>query len=797
MKSKTVSFYPTDSAKAYKEKLKSRKAEGHEPKKKVKRIIDPDVMDDCGEDLGELNYLQNEEVCWWEMPDNEEMELYQYLKEERPFVLVLAPQCTGTAGWCTVNESIGSEEYPLRLTILHLDYQLQQQRQRQQVLLRHRPHQKKRSIPVLVGRRLDLIYVLDVGEIESARIRHTIASRDSVDIRWYNRWSTIVPRAERVEIGTIPVPDIEYILEQEKKRRTPLHILKPDPQVLPRQQLGKAMMTYNFILKLDPLERLRMQQRRKPFFLQEDQDLRPGQAETRLKIAARTRTRPAAQLGDLRVGDSVDIFRDPPNKDVTGWRGPCKVVAMDRADEGTIDVRWQGRTLPCRPADVRKAVTWWTLIAAPGRGDTKPYQLLVYYVENMAAGTTLLLGYEIGEDGHWRFCDKLMFTSLMLEDRIRCPTSQHRAVRYGRAIRMTWTNDRIDGIAGRHPRTEFSFFRAILDNRSPPDAEYWLDSRVLEAVEVATHLENTERETQALEVEFGSEISRLVIMTSDTHDFPKSEIFSLFANDERHRIILPVNSTGKTKMVIEREADELNKEDLIKHRVEVEKAMSKELGNWIELGALKQRSRQGCTNLMDSRWVIRWKKQPDGKLAVKARLCIKGFKTVQLDLPKDTVKIARQFEPLSNYDVSRHCLEMVRPGFGLKDAPRAVRTGTLGVRVSPWPADALAELDSYDPREDLKVLTICSGIESPLEALRLLGVNPISTGYWDTEARYDAFTIGAIHHLANRTVSGSNPYDRIPRPGLKGFVLENSMGYALFPPATPQGHCATKLWHWV
>eukprot|EP00959_Pyramimonas_sp_CCMP1952_P292774 6123074-Pyramimonas_sp.AAC.1 len=75
---------------------------------------------------------------------------------------------------------------------------------------------------------------------------------------------------------------------------------------------------------------------------------------------------------------------------------------MDRADEGIIDVRWQGRTLPCRPADVRKAVTWWTLIAAPGRGDTKPYQLLVYYVENMAAGTTLLLGYEIGEDGHWR-----------------------------------------------------------------------------------------------------------------------------------------------------------------------------------------------------------------------------------------------------------------------------------------------------------------------------------------------------------------------------------------------------------
>eukprot|EP00959_Pyramimonas_sp_CCMP1952_P209945 4392752-Pyramimonas_sp.AAC.1 len=40
---------------------------------------------------------------------DEEMELYEYLEEERPFVLVMALQCAGTAGWCTVNESIGSE----------------------------------------------------------------------------------------------------------------------------------------------------------------------------------------------------------------------------------------------------------------------------------------------------------------------------------------------------------------------------------------------------------------------------------------------------------------------------------------------------------------------------------------------------------------------------------------------------------------------------------------------------------------------------------------------------------------
>eukprot|EP00959_Pyramimonas_sp_CCMP1952_P441651 9246165-Pyramimonas_sp.AAC.1 len=33
-------------------------------------------MDDCGEDLGELDYLQREEACWWEMPGNELEDYY-------------------------------------------------------------------------------------------------------------------------------------------------------------------------------------------------------------------------------------------------------------------------------------------------------------------------------------------------------------------------------------------------------------------------------------------------------------------------------------------------------------------------------------------------------------------------------------------------------------------------------------------------------------------------------------------------------------------------------------------------
>ena len=47
-----------------------------------------------------------------------------------------------------------------------------------------------------------------------------------------------------------------------------------------------------------------------------------GHAEARLKAAERSRTRPAIQLLDLKPGDMVEFHRDPPGKDVSGWRGP-------------------------------------------------------------------------------------------------------------------------------------------------------------------------------------------------------------------------------------------------------------------------------------------------------------------------------------------------------------------------------------------------------------------------------------------------------------------------------------------
>ena len=60
---KEARFCSTDDAEICKEKQKPRKAEGREPQRKANSILDPSVMDDCGEYLGDLDFLSQEEIA--------------------------------------------------------------------------------------------------------------------------------------------------------------------------------------------------------------------------------------------------------------------------------------------------------------------------------------------------------------------------------------------------------------------------------------------------------------------------------------------------------------------------------------------------------------------------------------------------------------------------------------------------------------------------------------------------------------------------------------------------------------
>ena len=57
-----------------------------------------------------------------------------------------------------------------------------------------------------------------------------------------------------------------------------------------------------------------------------------GTAAEKVKRALNSKTRIAGQQQDYKIGELLDYYRTPPNKDSSGWRGPAKVVDNTEID---------------------------------------------------------------------------------------------------------------------------------------------------------------------------------------------------------------------------------------------------------------------------------------------------------------------------------------------------------------------------------------------------------------------------------------------------------------------------------
>ena len=157
--------------------------------------------------------------------------------------------------------------------------------------------------------------------------------------------------------------------------------------------------------------------------------------------------------------------------------------------------------------------------------------------------------------------------------------------------------------------------------------------------------------------------------------------------------------------------------------------MYDEIMRWHTLGAFKRMSRKLATNVIDARWVLKWN-QVAGKKIIQARLVVRGFKdlqaaqlstfagttsrwgqrivnsvavqkgwqlftadvsqaflrgltfaeaaklkdevirSIQFTMPPGSVPILQQLPGYSDFNPIAEVLEMLRCGFGLKDAPR-------------------------------------------------------------------------------------------------------------------------------
>ena len=153
------------------------------------------------------------------------------------------------------------------------------------------------------------------------------------------------------------------------------------------------------------------------------------------------------------------------------------------------------------------------------------------------------------------------------------------------------------------------------------------------------------------------------------------------------------------------------------------------LTRWLNLGAFERMPKQHATNVIDARWVLKWK-EVNGKRIIQARLVVRGFKDlqaaqlstfagtttrwgqrlvnsvaaqqgwplftadvsqaflrgltfeqaaqmkdevrrdVQFTVPPGSMHILQQLPGFEDFNPLTEVLRMLRCGFGLKDAPR-------------------------------------------------------------------------------------------------------------------------------
>ena len=576
-----------------------------------------------------------------------------------------------------------------------------------------------------------------------------------------------------------------------------------------------------------------------------------GLAQDRLNRALSTRTRPAGELTGLRAGDLVEFYRAPPNKDVTGWRGPAPVVSLDRlGEEGVIEVRWQSRVIACQVRDVRRALSVAALLCHHLRGDYpgEPPQLVLQHFVDGLQRTMMVLGCWLspeGEDwvlsadarkhyreylaalhvavsvfnmdgciavriGHgvhqltaapgmhraylwWWQRGRLQeswniahypdgkinlkelfgeqwtascFVQFLLVDpatmvRARethpdIPMNGGRSVPSDRASRGTDTPRSLPEARGvAHPRDEerdeeeadrATQWRRIEDfedttkygyAEEPTDPDDWAASCRQEEDWLSFiqkyDVPNFEHHLPADRIVL-SRIQLSPSIPEGTIEWPPITAHWLVGLprglDHDEVLIMRIRVDGQYQATVEREARELSPEEKIEHRVAMAQAMFDELERWHKLQAFARRPRRTCGNLLDCRWVIRWK-CVDDEWVIRARLTVRGFKDrqagelatfsgtasrfgqrvinllasqhkltlfsadvaqaflkgmtfgqiqkltgetrreVQLELPNASIPLLRRLPTFSDFNPALECLDMIRPGFGLVDAPRA------------------------------------------------------------------------------------------------------------------------------
>jgi len=123
-------------------------------------------------------------------------------------------------------------------------------------------------------------------------------------------------------------------------------------------------------------------------------------ARTRLTRADDSQSRSSLERAEHKVGDLVDIWFEPVNKDSKGWRGPAEIKSINE-DVSNVSVRMQGRTLDRRPQEIREHIPYLVYSIILSAEHFSHWQRIEYTCEQMAIGSVKIYGAIYDKEG-WR-----------------------------------------------------------------------------------------------------------------------------------------------------------------------------------------------------------------------------------------------------------------------------------------------------------------------------------------------------------------------------------------------------------
>ena len=173
------------------------------------------------------------------------------------------------------------------------------------------------------------------------------------------------------------------------------------------------------------------------------------------------------------------------------------------------------------------------------------------------------------------------------------------------------------------------------------------------------------------------------------------------------------------KPVVDRPDHNLDASEMRKHWPEVAAAMKKELKTWVDLGCIARKPRAEARNIIDCRWVLKWKLDAETQAAdsegkavkkwvIRARLCLRGFKDIDSKTLESYAGTAQRWS--QRVLVSEAVIRQW--DIGTTDISKAFLQGVTYEELAEATGEPLREVNFFLPAYAVEFLKLLPGWET-------------------------------------------------------------------------------------